>query len=230
MDCPHVMGLFRLNLPAIESSLRAVQADFARINQTLSMPRDVMTDEVRANMMAGYRLIDDAIAQGLDLFQLGNSKCLLELNTLVLCGADENKRRDFAQHIASTRQRFYDHAGGGIGALMEWLDRHKGDDVWTRAAGTYIHILSRPQLYIEGNHRAGALIMSYLLAREGRPPFVLSVPNAKAYFDPSTLVKETKKDSLGMLIRLPRLKERFAKLLKENAEERYLISPGELCK
>jgi hypothetical protein len=147
------MGASRLNLPQIESALRAVQTNFARINATLSAQCDAMSDEVRANMMAGYRCIDDALANGVDLFELGSSRRLLELNILVLCGVDEEKRKDFARHIAWTEQRFYQQEGGGIGALMEWLQRHNGGDVWTRAASVYIHILSRPELYVEGNHR-----------------------------------------------------------------------------
>jgi hypothetical protein len=147
------MGASRLNLPQIESALRAVQTNFAGINATLSAQCDAMSDEVRVNMMAGYRCIDDALANGVDLFELGSSRRLLELNILVLCGVDEEKRKDFARHIAWTEQRFYQQEGGGIGALMEWLQRHNGGDVWTRATSVYIHILSRPELYVEGNHR-----------------------------------------------------------------------------
>jgi len=212
----------RLNLSEIDASLRAVQADFGRINATLCAQRDAMSDEVRANLMTGYRHVDEALTKGIDLFGLGNSKHLLELNILVLCGTDQDRRKHFARHIASTERRFYEQEGGGIGTLMEWLQRNNGDDVWKRAAGVYIHILSRPELYIEGNHRTGALIMSYMLAREGQPPFVLTVGNAKAYFDPSTLVQGTKRRSLRMLIRLPKLKTRFANILKDNADSSYL--------
>jgi len=141
---------------------------------------------------------------------------------LVLCGNDEAKRRDFAHHIEETRERFYDQPGGGIGVLVEWLQHHKNANPWRRAAGAYIHILSQPQLFIEGNHRTGSLIMSYLLARDGEPPFVLSVENAKAYFDPSTLVKESKRHGLDLLTKLPKLSRRLAKLLKENAKKRHL--------
>jgi len=215
------MGSTRLNLFAIDMSLQAVQEDFARINKGLSVPRDPMTDEVRLNMMAGYRCVDKALARGRNLFELGNSKRIFELNMLVLCGADQAIREDCAQHMKSAEKRFYGHVGG-IGDLMEWLRQHKGDDVWKRAAGAYIHVLSQPQLYIEGNHRTGALIMSYILARAGRPPFVLSLENAKAYFEPSTLVKETKKHSLSMLTRLPKLKKKFARLLIESADKRFL--------
>ena len=220
---PSGRGQFRLNLPLIASSLQQVQADFDRINRTLSAPRDPMTDEVRENMLAGYRCVDDALAQGLDLFALGNSRRLLELNILVLCGTQGAQREECEKHVPLVEQRFYEQEGGGIGDLMEWLGRHKGDSVWARAAGAYIHVLSQPQLFIEGNHRAGALIMSFILAREGKPPFVLSVANAKAYFDPSSLAKGTKRKSVGMLIRLPKLKKRFAKLLKEGADKRYLL-------
>jgi hypothetical protein len=79
-------------------------------------------------------------------------------------------------------------------------------------------------LFIEGNHRTGALVMSYILAREGRPPFVLSVANAQAYLDPSTLITATRKHGLVALIRGPKLKRYFAKFLKEQAEQKYLIA------
>lgn len=214
----------RLNLQAIDASLCAVQADFGRINRTLAMPRDPMTDEVRANMLAGYRFVDEALARGLDAFGLGQSGWLLELNTLVLCGTDEAKRREFEPHIAATARHFYGHDGDGVGAFIGWLERHRADSVWRRAAGAYIHILSQPQLYLEGNHRTGALIMSYILAREGQPPFVLSVGNARAYFDPSSLIKATHRDGLGLLLRMPKLKKRLAALIKNHAGERFLVA------
>ena len=217
------MEPMRLNLSAIDTSLRAVQADFERINLTLSTPRDPMTDMVRRNMMAGYRMVDDALASGLDPFEVGHSQWLLELNTCVLCGQEVERRREFSTHIASTEQHFYEQEGAGIGGLMEWLAHHRDENVWFRAAGIYVYILSRPQLFIEGNHRTGSLIMSYILAREGQPPFVLSVDNAKAYFDPSTLVKDGRKHSLGMLFTMPKLKRRLARLLKGNGVPDYLV-------
>ena len=89
-------------------------------------------------------------------------------------------------------------------------EHHKGESAWKRAAGVYIRVLSEPQLFIEGNHRTGALIMSYILVKSSRPPFVLTVDNAKAYFDPSTLISKTSKRGLVMLFRMPKLKKQFA--------------------
>ncbi len=217
------MGPQRLDLAKIESSLEAVQQDFATINEALHPQRDPMSDEVRENMMAGYRRVDTFLREGIDLFELGNSRHLLELNTLVLCGTDVAKRRLYARHTAATEKRFYAKPGGGIGPLMEWLQKHQGDDIWRRAAGVYIQILSQPELYIEGNHRTGALIMSYMLAWEGEPPFVLSVANAKAYFHPSSLVKGTDRNGIRMLLRLPSLRRRLARLLKDTADSAYLM-------
>ena len=213
----------RLNLDAIESSLRAVQRVFPEINAHLQTVREPLSDEVITNLMAGYAFIDAAIADGLNLFALGNLKYLLELNRLVLCGTDSRKLKDYANHIDATEQHFYGHTEGSIGSIIEWHAGHKHRSPWRRAAGVYIRILSEPQLYIEGNHRCGALIMSYLLAREGKPPFVLTVDNAKAYLDPSMLIKATRKTSFALLFKLPHLAQSFAQFLKEQADYRYLL-------
>jgi hypothetical protein len=65
--------------------------------------------------------------------------------------------------------------------------------------------------------------MSYLLAREGKPPFVLTVDNAKAYFNPSTLIKATRKTSFALLFKLPHLVRDFDQFLKAQADDRYLL-------
>ncbi|MFO1432849.1 MAG: hypothetical protein U1F76_22480 [Candidatus Competibacteraceae bacterium] len=213
----------RLNLPAIESSLRTVQRAFPAINAHLQTAREPLSDEVITNLMAGYAWIDAAIVAGLNLFALGNLKYLLDLNRRVLCGTDPGKLKDYADHLAATEAHFYSHTGGGIGHLVEWLAGHRHRSPWRQAAGVYIRILSEPQLYLEGNHRCGALLMSYLLAREGKPPFVLTVDNAKAYFDPSTVIKATRKtSSFAQLFTLPHLGRELAQFLKAQADEQYL--------
>ena len=213
-----------MNLPAVEASLRRVQQEFTRINQRLRARRDPLDDRVVDNLLAGYAFVDALVADGVDLFALGSSKQLLELNVLVLCGTSAARREAYALHLEATERRFYEERRGGVQDLVEWLARHRDETVWRRAAGAYIRILSHPQLFIEGNHRAGALVMSYLLVREGQPPFVLSPENAGAYFEPSTVIRNLEKHSVGMLVRLPRIRYRLAALLREHADCRYLRS------
>lgn len=221
------MSNTRLDLSAIEASLREVQGQFDRINATLETPRDPLGDAVLSNLLAGYAYLDSLLASDLDPLARGGSKHLLRLNFLVLNGACDPADGECAKQIRETERRFYDDSNaGGVRALMNYLADHKGDGVWRRAAGTYIQVLSAPQLFVEGNHRTGALIMSSVLCREGKPPFVLTVRNAKAYFDPSSLVKGCRKRSLRALVAIPKLRKRLAKLLAEEADCAFLAPAG----
>jgi hypothetical protein len=211
-------------LAAIEAALRDLQAHFPEINKLLKSRRDAIEGSLIANMMAGYELVDSLLAQDLDLFAMGHLKLLLEINATVLWGRDEQERAPAARHLAATEKRFYEQEGGGIRDIVEWYTLHQTESPWRRAAGVYVHMLSEPELFIEGNHRTGALVVSYILAREGRPPFVLTAASAKAYLDPSTLVTETRKHSLVAAYRLRKLKRYFAKFLKEHADWRYLTA------
>jgi hypothetical protein len=187
------MDQYRLDLKAIEQSLCHVQREFPKINEILQSRRDSMTDAGLENMLAGYAFVDRAVADGVDLFTLRHATALLELNHIVLCGLDEQVRQEYQTHIEATAQRFYGREECNIDDILRWYYKHEQESAWKRTAGVYVRILSQPQLYIEGNHRTGALIMSYLLVRDGKAPFVLTVDNAKAYFDPSTLSRRPRK-------------------------------------
>ena len=175
-------------------------------------------------MIAGYALVDALASERVDLFAMGNLKYWLELNTTVLCGTDPMDRAEYAQHRQSTEQRFYEERDGGIRDLVEWNHGRGAESVWVRAAGLYIRLLSRPQLFVEGNHRTGALAISYVLVSENEPPFVLTQDNAAAYFDPSTVIKNTKKQGLAMRFRSPGLTKQLASFLAERADRRYLLA------
>jgi len=217
------MGEHVLDLNAIEASLLAVQRNFSEINCGLMTPRDSLDDQVIDNMMAGYRYADALAAGDVDLFAMGGSKHFLELNALVLCGTDPADRARQNGHLKATERRLYEDDGGTIRDLAAWYALHRSESAWRRAAGVYVRLLSEPQLFIEGNHRTGALIMSCILVGNGCPPFVLSVDNAQGYFDPSTLITKTKKSAISMLFRIPKLKREFAAFLREKADDRYLL-------
>jgi hypothetical protein len=213
----------RLNLTAIETALRDVQRGFDLVNSGLAVRREPLDDRVIDNMMDAYALVDLLVADGIDLFAMGNLKFLLEFNTRVLCGTNPARREAYARHTEATEHRFYEDREAGVRDVIEWHESHRDDPVWDRAAGVYVRILTAPQLFIEGNHRTGAAIMSYILVHGGEPPFVLSAANAAAYFDPSTTIKDIHKSSGAMVFRLPAIRKRLAALLRESADRRYLL-------
>ncbi len=183
-----------------------------------------MSDTVIENLLAGYTFVDVLVEWDIDVFAMGKHKYLLELNNIVLCGPDQSSRAEFSRHIEATKTRFYEEPEGGIEDLVEWRARHLHESVWKLAAGVYVRSMSKPQLFIEGNHRTGTLLASYILLRAGKPPFVLTVDNAVAYFEPSTVIRNTSKLGPMGLFRLPGIKKRFAKFLEGQADERYLLS------
>ena len=154
---------------------------------------------------------------------LGRLKHLLELNALVLCGASEARRAAHAAHRAATERRFYDEPDAGIQDVVEWHAGHADEPAWSRAAGVYVRMLSTPQLFVEGDHRTGVLVMSHILMSAGRPPFVLSVANARAYFEASTALRNSHKNSPVALFRLPGIRRRLAALLQDPDDSRYLL-------
>jgi hypothetical protein len=208
-----------LNLPAIERLLMQVQASFSLLSEGFTEPRDPFIDAVRRNMLAGYALVDDYVQRGVDLFSLEHVDLMLEINTTVLCGTSPERRAEFADHIAATTEYFFDNEenGGGIKDLFEWYGMHRNESAWKRAAGVYVRILSKPQLFIEGNHRSGSLLVSYLLMREGFPPFVLTVDNAPGYFNPSTVMRKIPKRGVKALYQLPKIKKKYAAFLEEQS-------------
>lgn len=204
----------QLDLQSIEASLREVQREFPLINQELNFSREPMDDEVVDNVLAGYAFINQLLKADIDLFALGSSSHLLELNTRVLCGTSEQKRLEYHKHIAANSRYFYERTDGGIIDLHEWYTLQKNEPVWLRAASMYIRILSEPQVFIEGNDRTGALVMCYILVKAGQPPFVLTLKNAVAYFQASAQIKKLPRNGLVNLLRLPRQKSQIVGLLR----------------
>lgn len=211
-----------LNLPAIESALRRLQRVFPQINKELFDRRDALDDVVLSNMLEGYAMVDRLLRDGVDIFTMGELHYWLDLNAIVLCGGEAGARARNRRLLEATEARFYEQPDGGIRDIMEWHALNRGKSVWRRAAGVYIRILSDPQVFIEGNHRTGALIMSYVLARENRAPFVLTESNAREYFNPSSVFKTSNKRSVLMRLKMPGLTGALADYLKRQANKAYL--------
>ncbi len=132
----------RVDLAAVEASLRRLQGEFDAINTRLSAHREPMSDQVVENMIAGYAFVDALQASDTDIFALGNHKGLLELNSIVLCGTDPAEREAYARHREASERRFYEEREGGIRDLVEWHAGQANESVWNRAAGAYVRMLS----------------------------------------------------------------------------------------
>lgn len=206
------------------AALRGAQVVFEPVQASLGAHRDPLDDRVVENMLAGYAYVDELAGNDVDVLALGNLKHLLEVNTLVLCGTSEARRLAHAGHLAATERRFYEEREAGVQDVVEWYALHADDSPWFRAVGLYIRMLSAPQLFIEGNHRTGALVMSWVLLRDGQPPFVLTADNAADYFRASALARDVPKHGLWASIRAARLRRRGAALLRQGADP-SLITP-----
>jgi hypothetical protein len=209
----------RINLLAVEEALRRTQRLLGGVPD-----RDPFDDRVLANLLAGYAYVDGLVTGGVDPFALGNLKHLLELNCLVLCGVSPERRAVYARHLEANERRFYGEGVAGVRDVVEWIAGHPGAPGAELAAGVYTMVLAQPQLFIEGNHRTGVLAMSYVLARQGLPPFVLTPENAGAYFEISAALRDSAKHSPAMRFRIASLVARLAGLLAEDADRRHLIA------
>jgi prophage maintenance system killer protein len=212
-----------LDLARIEQSLREVQRHFQAINAQLDVKREDMTDDLIANLLCAYRYLDDLVDRFDGLFADRELEELLELNHRVLCGDEQMVRTEYHRHVLATQEKFYHN----LHWVRDWYQKHRNDPVYKRAAGVYVRILCQPQLFIEGNHRTGALIASLELVRHGRPPFVLSQENAVAYFNPSSVIKwKNRLKYMDRTFHIPGLKKKFGQFLEKQAAYDYLLPRG----
>ncbi len=182
---------YYLNIRGIQDSLEDVQENWELVNSKLLAQRETLTQQIIENLLAWYEYVDSLIKNRIDIFEdIGQ---ILELNHIVLCGVDRTKWISSNIHILETQKQFSQQ----IPEALDWYNRKKGrKSVYKIAAWIYAMWVSQPQFFIEWNHRTWALIASYLLIKDWRPPFVLTRDNAKAFFDPSTLLKSSHKEKL----------------------------------
>ena len=128
---------------------------------------------------------------------------------------------EFSSAIEATSDKFYNN----IWPIVAWYDKHlaRGEHRLKLAAETNVSILGQPQLFIEGNHRTGSLIASWINLTAGLPPFVLSVDNAIADFAPSAEIKRfADKSTWRGRTKLPKYRNAFREFWEGHVEERYV--------
>ena len=150
------------------------------------------------------------------------ARCL-ELNNRVHYGEDTALRMEYGRAMRAASDKFY----AGVPILQKWYDRHlgkKGDDPRKVASEIYVGIVGQPQLFVEGNHRTGSLIASWIDMSGGKPPFVLSHENAIDYFEPSHKIKHFKPLSNWRGERkLPKYHKVFREYWEKLIDDKYVI-------
>lgn len=218
------MAWARLNLPEIDAALADLGAA-PRAALDAEGCAEPMTADALRRLGEGYRYVDALLAERIEIFRYGASGAILEVNHRVLCGVTPERRREFADHIAETERWFYDRPDAGIGALFAWLQRHRTEPPAALAAGVFAQVLSRPQLFIEGNGRSACLLASYLLARAGLPPLVVTAAHYPAYRVLAERCSAVDRTGLTAAFALSGTVTRTAAFIKEAADPRFLRAP-----
>ncbi len=210
----------RFNIQAIGTSLKNFQADFPTINDKLDMKREDVSDEMISQIVEAYIFLNDLLEKDMDLFTPAGLHSLLEMNHIVLCGTDPDQRMSYYHHITETRARFLER----IKPIRKWvLQNINKTNPWKLATGFYTMLLSQPQLFIEGNHRTGNVLLNYLLVSKGVAPYIVSPETAVEYLNVSGDIKFTDMDNtFESALNLPGYRKRFIALLKDKSDERFL--------
>jgi hypothetical protein len=213
------------NIETISASLYGFLEDFPRINGQLAMQREDFTPVMAENIIEAYRFLNGLLQKGMDLFTPAGLYALLEMNHLVLCGSDQDTRSQYYQHLMETRKSYLKR----IKPIKEWvLNNKESADACKLATGFYSRMLSRPQLFLEGNHRTGNILLNYLLLSKGSNPYIPNVEDAHLYLDISGDIKFTNKDkALENTLKMPGHRKRFQEFLQNCTRAEYVIEEAE---
>lgn len=210
----------QFNIERIERSLQQFRKDFAAINDSLSMRREVFQENMMHQILEAYSFLNDLLRKDMDLFTPAGLHSLLEMNHIVLCGSSKETRMQYYQHLNETRKSFT----AKITPILEWVMKNRDQtSPYILATGFYSRQLSQPQLFIEGNHRTGNILLNYLLISKGSAPYIISTKDARDYLDISGDIKFTyRESSFESTLKMPGHRKRFIKFLEEHTDEQYL--------
>ncbi len=216
----------KLNIPEINNSLLNVEKNWQSIDDKLEElhigRKDKFDVSLRENLMCAYEYLDSALLKNIEPFSNYSFPIMLELNNLVHFGEDFKLRSERNQFISYSADKFHKH----IGVLYDWYKEHKkrNDNALKIAAEIYVGIVGHPQLFDEGNHRTGSIISNWINMYYGYPPFILSVNNAIAYFEPSSEIKFfADKSTWRGRNQLPKYKKSFKKFWEEHIDKKYTL-------
>ena len=219
--------VLRLNLVAVDQSLIRVEKNWKKIDDELDFRKIGRKDtafnaDIRVKMMCAYGLLDNLLRDEVEPFSIESLEDMCELNNMVHYGLDQPLRQEYVKAIRANEEKFYRN----IDPIIKWYENHmrKEPHPLKVASEVYVAVLGHPQLFIEGNHRAGILISSWINMYYGYPPFVLSPKNAISYFKPSADIKHfANKSTWRGRSRLPKYRKTFKEFWEKNIEWKYVI-------
>ncbi|MGB3211598.1 MAG: hypothetical protein WBB19_12910 [Desulforhopalus sp.] len=218
---------YKPDLKEIERSYQEVLLNWNDIDDQLDCQKigrkDTPFDQtLMENMLSAWEYIDYFIRKKkYDLLTKEGGPHMLEINHRVHYGIDYILREEYKKALEATTEKFSKH----VGPIRKYYKKETAFRTSSNkiAAEVYIAILGQPQLFIEGNHRSGSIIASWINLANNKPPFVLSVDNAVAFFKPAQEIKKFNKRSMWRsLTKLPKYKKNFKQFWTHHCAIRFV--------
>jgi hypothetical protein len=218
---------YRPDLKRIEESYSSVLKDWKKLDDELDLQKigrkDTPFDQtVMENMLIAWEYMDYFIRKkDYDLLSTRGGPDMLEINHRIHYGLNKTLREEYQKAIDATTEKF----SSKVGPIRNFYRKNKSSHTSTNkvAAEIYIAILGIPQLYFEGNHRSGSIVASWVNLVNKKPPFVLTVDNAMAFFKPAQEIKKFNKNSVWRsLTKLPKYKKDFKSFWKNYCDMQFV--------
>jgi hypothetical protein len=218
---------YKPDLKKIEESYLSVLANWQTIDDQLDQQKVGRKDtpfdkKLMENMLSAWEYMDYFIRnKDYSLFSKEGGPDMLEINHRIHYGLDYLQRQEYIKAIDATTEKF----SRQVIPIRKYYKKKmkQGESTNKIASEIYISILGQPQLYIEGNHRSGSIVASWINLVHNKPPFVLSVDNALAFFKPAQEIKKfNKRSTWRSLTKLPKYKRDFKKFWVSCCDMRFV--------
>ncbi|WP_163340489.1 hypothetical protein [Desulfopila sp. IMCC35008] len=219
---------YRPNLKEIESSYICVLENWESIDNLLDEHKVGRKDTpfnrpLMDNLLNTWDYIDFFIKKNdYGLLSKYGGPDMLEINNRVHYGEDYILRDEYKKAIKATAEKFSKQ----IPIIRKYYKKHlKGERSVNKVASeVFISIVGQPQLFIEGNHRSGSIISSWINMAHDNPPFVLTVENALTFFEPAQVIKKfNKKSKWRSITKLPKYKANFREFWESHCDLRFVL-------
>lgn len=217
----------RFDLHAICDALCGLSRRMPQVNAQLENHHPGLDEDSVQHLLQAYALLDHFLDSGKQLLSMGQSGDLLALNHCVLFGSENADNHEFDRAFAASEEHFYGQGGAGVGELLSWYAAQHDQSVWMRAAGVFLRTLGPPQLFIEGNHRTGVLLVNFVLGMDRQPPLVIDQQFAPVWFERTEALRTRRRSFLDPSSWLQSHTAQMADMIRNQVSRRYLLERQE---